>query len=391
MKQYNFDEIISREGTHTVKYDLREMFFGNDKVLPMWVADMDFRTPDFIMQAIRKRAEHEILGYTIRPESFYQSIIDWNKKRHSWNIEKEWITCSPGVVPALNMAMLAYTKPGDNVIIQPPVYHPFFHAIENSGRTILENPLQIENGRYQMDFEALESAIDENTSMMLLSNPHNPGGTVWTKEELEQLGQICIKHNIIIISDEIHADLMMFGNQHTPLASISPEIAEITVTAMAPSKTFNIAALATSYLVVSNKTLLDKFNTVLEQIHVGMGNVFGTVALEAAYNHGEEWLNQLLSYLENNIRFVEEFFKSECPQVKVMVPEATYLVMLDFSALNLENEELKKLMTETALIGMNDGASFGKQGDGFQRLNIASPLSVVTDAVNRIKNAINTL
>jgi cystathionine beta-lyase len=391
MKKYNFDELISRKGTHSIKYDLREKLFGNKDVLPMWVADMDFRTPDFVMDAIRERAAHEILGYTLRPESFYEAIINWNLRKHGWQIKKEWITFSPGVVPAVNMAIMAFTKPGDKVIIQPPVYHPFFSAVTNNGREILDNPLKIEQGRFMMDFEDLESRIDDRTSMILLSSPHNPGGTVWHKRELERLGTICKKHGITIISDEIHADLVLFDNKHTPLASISPELAEITVTAMAPSKTFNMAALATSYVVSSNPHLLKKFNHVMEQVHVGMGNVFGTVALEAAYNHGSEWLEQLLDYLEDNIRYVEDFVAKNIPEVKLMIPEATYLLMLDFRALNLTNKELRELMTRQAEVAMNDGASFGKNGDGFQRMNIACPRATLKDGLQRIKNAIDTL
>ncbi len=391
MKQYNFDEIIPREGTYSVKYDLREEYFGNPDVLPMWVADMDFRTPDFIMEAIRQRASHEILGYTIHPPSFFEAIINWNRKRHHWELKREWITFCPGVVPAVNMAIMAYSRPGDKIIVQPPVYHPFFHSITAHGRKVLENPLKIENGRYVMDYQDLENKIDHRTSMILLSSPHNPGGTVWQPEELEALGAICKKHGVVIVSDEIHADLTLFGNKHVPLASLSPELADITVTTMAPSKTFNIAALATSYVISSNEELLKKFNTVLEQVHVGMGNVFGTVALEAAYNHGEQWLQQLIEYLEGNVRFVEDFVEQNMPRVKVMVPQATYLVMLDFRELGLSGSDLKKLMLEKAGVAMNDGASFGRQGLGFQRMNVACPCSLVEQGLRKILQAVNSL
>lgn len=391
MKKYNFDEIINREGTHSIKYALREKLFGNKDALPLWVADMDFRTPDFVMDAIRERASHEVLGYTIRPESFYESIINWNRRKHGWEIKREWISYSPGVVPAVNMAIMAFSKPGDKVIVQPPVYHPFFHAIRNNDREVLENPLKLNNGRFEMDFDDLESKIDDRTSMILLSSPHNPGGTVWHAEELRRLGDICRKHGIIIISDEIHADLVLYDNKHTPLASISPEIADITVTAMAPSKTFNLAALATSYVVATNPELLKKFNKVLEQVHVYMGNVFGTVALEAAYNHGSEWLEQLLDYLEDNIDFVDEYVKKNIPGVEVIIPEATYLVMLDFRKLGLDNKSLKDLMIHKAGVAMNDGASFGKEGDGFQRMNVACPRSVLEEGLQKIEKAVRGL
>lgn len=391
MKKYNFDEIIPREGTHSVKYALREKLFGNKDALPLWVADMDFRTPDFVMDAIRERADHEVLGYTIRPDSFFEAIINWNRRKHGWEIKKEWISFSPGVVPAVNMAIMAYSKPGDKVIVQPPVYHPFFQAIKNNDREVLENPLKLNNGRFEMDFDDLESKIDDRTSMILLSSPHNPGGTVWHAKELHRLGEICRKHGIIIISDEIHSDLVLYDNKHTPLASISPEIADITVTAMAPSKTFNLAALATSYVVASNPELLKKFNKVLEQLHINMGNVFGTVALEAAYNHGSEWLEQLLDYLENNIDFVDDYVRKNIPGVEVIIPEATYLVMLDFRKLGLDNESLKDLMIHKAGVAMNDGASFGKQGDGFQRMNVACPKAILEEGLQKIEKAVKSL
>ncbi|MGM0566781.1 MAG: MalY/PatB family protein [Bacteroidota bacterium] len=390
-KKYNFDEVLSRQGTDSIKYDLREKLFGNSTVLPMWVADMEFRTPDFVMEAIRKRAEHEILGYTLRPDSFYEAIINWNRRKHGWDIKREWISFSPGVVPAVNMAIMAFSEPGDEVIVQPPVYHPFFSAITNNDRKILENPLKEKNSRFVMDFDDLESKITDRTKMILLSSPHNPGGTVWYKEELEKLGEICRNNNIIIVSDEIHADLVLYDNKHTPLASISPEIADITLTAMAPSKTFNLAALATSYVVASNPEILNKFNKVLEQVHIGMGNVFGAVALEAAYNYGSEWLEQLLDYLEDNIDYTIGFVNERIPGVSVMIPEATYLVLLDFRELNLSNQDLKDLMIHTAGVAMNDGASFGKQGDGYQRLNVACPRAMLQEALQRIEKAVKKI
>lgn len=388
MKKYNFDEVIPRHGTNSVKYDFRERVFGKEDVIPMWVADMDFRTPDFIMNAIRERTEHEILGYTVRPESFYEAIINWNLRKHGWQIKKEWLSFSPGVVPAVNMAVMAFSQPGDKIIIQPPVYHPFFHAIKNHDREVLENPLKLVNGRFTMDFDDLRNKIDDKTRMILLSSPHNPGGTVWHKSELEELGKICKENGITIISDEIHADLILYDNKHTPLASISQELADITVTTMAPSKTFNLAGLSTSYVIASNPELLKQYNKALEKTHVWHGNIFGSVALQAAYYHGSEWLEQLLDYVEANIDFVDRFFKENVPQVKVIIPEATYLVMLDFRELGLSNNELKKLMIEKAGVGMNDGASFGEQGDGFQRMNVACPKATVERAVNQIADAI---
>ncbi|MCF8233113.1 MAG: PatB family C-S lyase [Bacteroidales bacterium] len=388
MKKYNFDEIIPREGTNSVKYDFRKRMFGKEDVIPMWVADMDFRTPDFVMEAIRQRTNHEILGYTIRPDSFYEAIINWNRRKHGWEIQKDWISFSPGVVPAVNMAIMAFSSPGDKIIVQPPVYHPFFHSIENHGREILRNHLKLENGRFNMDFEDLRKKIDNKTSMILLSSPHNPGGSVWHKSELEELGHICKENGVTIISDEIHADLILFENKHTPLASISKELADITVTTMAPSKTFNLAGMSTSYVIASNPELLKKYNKALEKTHVWHGNIFGSIALQAAYNKGSDWLEQVLDYIEENINLVDRFFRENLPEVKVIIPEATYLVMLDFRQLGLSNKELKRLMIEEAGVGMNDGASFGKEGDGFQRMNVSCPRAIVEKALHNIEKAI---
>jgi len=270
----------------------------------------------------------------------FERLTRRNLRKHGWKLEREWLSFSPGVVPAVNMAVMAFSEPGDKIIIQPPVYHPFYHAITNHNRKILKNPLKLQNGRFHMDFEDLKSKIDDKTRMILLSSPHNPGGSVWHKSELEELGHICKEHGITIISDEIHADLILYDNKHTPLASISKELADITVTTMAPSKTFNLAGLSTSYVIASNPELLKKYNKALEKTHVWHGNIFGSVALQAAYNHGSDWLEQLLDYVEGNIDFVDRFFKENLPEVKVIIPEATYLIMLDFRELGLSNEAL---------------------------------------------------
>jgi cystathionine beta-lyase len=295
---YNFDKIIQRENTACVKYDLRKAFFGNDTILPLWVADMDFETPDFIREAVIKRASHPVYGYTFRTESFSQSIVDWMRKRHHWEIKKEWVSFSPGVVPALNMAVLAFTKPGDKVIVQPPVYFPFFTAVKNHGRELVYNQLIEKDGRYEMDFDDLEKKADEKTRLLLLCHPHNPVGRLWGKKELETLVDICARKNILIISDEIHSDLMLNGNVHIPLATLSQKAADISLTCIAPSKTFNLAGLSTSALIIPNENLKKEYEKILDHLHVGMGNIFGITSLEAAYNHGEEWLDQLLQYLK---------------------------------------------------------------------------------------------
>lgn len=386
MKTYNFDEIIDRTNTNCIKYDGRKSFFGTPDVLPLWVADMDFKTPDFIVEAIRKRTEHEIFGYTFRPESYSQSIVNWLKRRHNWEIKPEWITFSPGVVAGLTMAIEALSKPGEGVIVQPPVYFPFFDSVKGSGRQMIENPLKLLNGRYYFDLDDLKQKITPSTKLLLLSNPHNPGGMAWTKEELTALANICLENKIVIISDEIHSDLIFDGFKHTPLAGISEEIAQNSVICMAPSKTFNTAGLTTSFLVIPNRRHLVAYERVMRLPHLHMGNIFGTVALEAAYTYGEEWLSQLLKYLEENYKLLEEFFRKNLPEIQVMKPEATYLIWVDFSACGLNDEQLNQKLIDAG-IGLNRGVQFGKQGSGFMRINIGCPRSTLQEALIRISKA----
>ena len=386
MKIYNFDELIDRTHTNCIKYDARKAFFGNADVIPLWVADMDFKTPDFIVDAIKKRAEHELFGYTFRSESYTQSIVDWLKRRHQWEIKPEWISFSPGVVAGLTLAIEAFSKPGDGVIIQPPVYFPFFDSVKGTGRELIENPLQIVNGRYRFDLDDLRRKITPKTRLLLLSNPHNPGGMAWNKEELTSLAQICLENKVLIISDEIHSDLIFEGFHHTPLAGISEEIAQNCVVCMAPSKTFNTAGLTTSFLVIPNKRHFAAYERVMKLPHLHMGNIFGSVALEAAYRYGDEWLMQLIKYLHGNYSFLESFFKNNLPEVKVMKPEATYLIWIDFSAFGLSDELINQKLLDAG-VGLNRGVQFGKQGSGFMRMNIGCPRSVLTDALMRIQKA----
>ena len=388
MKIYNFDELIDRTNTNSIKYDARKMFFGNGEVLPLWVADMDFRTPDFIVDAIKKRAEHEVFGYTFRGESYNQSIVDWLKRRHNWEIKPEWITFSPGVVAGLTIAIEALSKPGDGVIVQPPVYFPFFDSVKGTGREMIENPLKLEHGRYYFDLDDLKKKIIPSTRLLLLSNPHNPGGMAWNDQELKALAQICLENKIVIISDEIHSDLIFDGFKHTPLAGISEEIAQNCVICMAPSKTFNTAGLTTSFLVIPNKRHFVAYERVMRLPHLHMGNIFGTAALEAAFTHGDEWLAQLMAYLKGNYYFLEEFFAKNLPGVNVMKPEATYLIWLDFSAFGLTDEVLNQKLIDGG-IGLNRGTQFGKQGSGFMRINIGCPRSILEEALERIKQALS--
>ncbi|MCO5255521.1 MAG: PatB family C-S lyase [Lentimicrobium sp.] len=386
--QYNFDEIIDRGNTACVKYDLRKFFFGNNEVIPMWVADMDFRTPDFVMDAIRKRAAHEVLGYSIRTDSYFDALTAWIQRRHHWRTEREWIAFSPGIVPAVNMAVLAFTLRRDKVIIQPPVYFPFFDAVKNHNRKLVYNQLIMENGRYRMNYENLEQLCRDGARMLILSNPHNPAGNAWRADELQRMADICLKYNVLMISDEIHCDLVNRGYKHTVLASLSPEIAANTVTMVAPSKTFNLAGMATSSVIISNPSLMKRFRKVLDGLHIEMGNLFGNVAAEAAYMHGDAWLEQLLDYIDGNIHTLIEFAETHLPQVKVIRPEATYMAWLDFSQTGMSDAELKKFTIEEAGLGLNEGTQFGPGGDGYMRMNLACPRPVLMKALKQLKHAL---
>ena len=387
MKKYNFDEIIEREGTNCMKYDARKHFFETDDLLPLWVADMDFKTPDFIADAIKKRAEHELFGYSFRPDSYYEAIINWMKRRHNWEIQKNRISFSPGVVAGLTIAIETFSKPGDGVIVQPPVYFPFFDCVKGTNRKMVENPLKLVNGRYTFDFDDLSSKIDKNTKLLLLSNPQNPGGMVWTREELTQLATFCAENEIMVISDEIHSDLIYSKQKHIPIASISDEIAQNSMVLMAPSKTFNVAGLSSSVVVIPNRAKFVKYERALGVGHLGMGNIFGTVALEAAYTNGDNWLEQLLNYLWENYKTLESFFEMHLPKAKVMRPEATFLAWIDFSEYGMNSNELFKFTIEQAKVGLNSGAKFGKGGEGWLRLNFGCPHEVLLEALNRLKSA----
>jgi len=387
--RYDFDMLVPREATSCVKYDLRGKIFGRHDVIPMWVADMDFRTPDFILEAIRRRLQHEMLGYTFIADTFYDVIINWNAKRHGWKTKREWISFSPGVVPALNLLVMSLTQPGDKILVQPPVYFPFFSAVKNHGRSLIFNPLKYEQGQYHMDFSHLVSCLNDRVSMVILCNPHNPTGNVWEKEVLMQLAKLCMERNIIMLSDEIHSDLVYPGHKHIPLASLSGEIADMTVTCMAPSKTFNLAGMSTSYLIIPNPEIRNKYEAMLERVHVGAGNIFGFTALEAAYNEGEEWLEQLMEYLEGNLRFLTDFLSSEIPLIKAVKPAATYMVWLDCRELGLDSKSLRDFIIGKAGLGLSDGPLFGEEGEGFQRINIACPRSLLEKALCQLRDAVN--
>lgn len=382
---YNFDKIVDRLNTDNVKYDLREAYFGKSDVLPMWVADMDFETPDFIQEAIRKRAWHPIYGYSFRPEAYFTSIVKWVERRHHWKLEKDWILFSPGIVPALNMATLTYTKPGDGILVQPPVYFPFFSAVNNHNRKLIENQLVYQDGKYNIDFNDFEKKA-KDAKLFFLSNPHNPVGRLWTKDELQKMGKICVENDVIIIADEIHCDLVLPGYKYIPMASLSKEISAKTVTCIAPSKTFNLAGMATSSLVIEDEGLRKQFAQTIDHVHVGSGNLFGNVASIAAYTHGDQWLDELLNYIDNNFKLLGNFIEREIPDLQLIKAEATYLAWIDFSKTGLTDEEIKQKLLNEAQLGLSPGPVFGRGGEGFQRMNLATPKVNVLSALDRLKS-----
>ncbi|MEN8201883.1 MAG: PatB family C-S lyase [Bacteroidota bacterium] len=386
---YDFDKLIDRKDTASVKYDLTEKLFGRSDVLPMWVADMDFEVPEFIIEALSERIKHRVFGYTFRPDSFFETIASWISRRHGWDIGPETIAFSPGIVPALNMCIIEFTDPGDAVVVQPPVYFPFFSAVSNHGRKLIHNQLLEENGHYMIDYDALEESFRKGAKMFFLCNPHNPVGRVWTRTELERLADLCVRYQVLVVSDEIHSDLVLGGRKHIPLASLDKEIADLTLTCMAPSKTFNLAGLYTSMVIATNPELKKRYEIVLDAVHVGGDNIFGQLALEAAYTYGDEWLDQLLVYLEKNYQLLYRQLTSSVPGLIVSPLEATYLVWLDFSFLGKSDSELKEFMIRQAGLGLNDGPMFGPGGEQHQRMNIATPHSVLEEGIGRLILAVN--
>lgn len=389
MKHYNFDEIIDRKGTSCVKYDgLKNAYQGKENLIPLWVADMDFATPDFIVEALKKRCEHPVFGYTFDDDEYYESIQTWLDYKYHWKTEREWISYIPGIVKGIGLAVQCFTQPGDKVIIQPPVYHPFRLVPTRMGREVVYNPLKLEDGIYKMDFEQLESLIDKDCKMLILSNPHNPGGVVWEKEALVKLAQICSAHGILVISDEIHAEMTYPQFRHHPFATVSEEAAACSVTFMAPSKTFNIAGIVSSYALVPDSRIREKFYSFLEAGELNAGTIFAFTATKAAYTYGAEWLQQMRSYVIENVNFVDEYLKKNIPQIKVYRPQASFLVWLDCRELKLTQPELVQLFEDKAGLALNDGTMFGKEGEGFMRLNIGCPRSILNKALESLKKAI---
>ena len=387
---YNFDEVVCRKHTDALKLEALAPRWGRTDLLPMWVADMDFKTPPFIVEVMKKRMECEVFGYTAKPESWYEAIISWQKRRHKWTITKEMISFVPGVVPALAMAVQAFTQRGEKVMIQQPVYNPFAQVIRNNHRELVNCPLELKDGQYYINFKLFEKKI-KGCKLFLFCHPHNPGGRVWTREELKKVATICAQNNVIIVADEIHADLTLLPYEHIPFASVSEEAKQNSVVFASPSKAFNMAGLATSYAVIANPTLRRRFESYVEGNELAAGNVFAFNTVVAAYNKGEEWLQQMLTYVQGNIDEVVSYIKENIPQLKAIIPQASYLVFIDFSALQLNQKDIVALCTNRAHLALNDGSIYGEEGNGYMRINLACPRSVVRQALAQLKDAITSI
>ena len=383
---YDFDKIIDRSGSGDLKHEVLKERYGRSDLLPLWVADMDFETPQFITDALRQRLDHSLFGYTVVPDELWTSIIQWIRDHHQWEVKREWLTYIPGIVKGIGMAINVFVKEDEKVIIQPPVYHPFRLTPEGNGRKVVYNPLKEVNGTYKMDFEQLAEVVDDKCRLLILSNPHNPAGVCWPKETLQRLAHFCFEHNIIVISDEIHADMALFGNKHIPFASVSDEAAQISITFGAPSKTFNIAGIVSSYAIVPNDSLRRRFYTWLEANELNDPPLFSPIATIAAYTQGEDYRQQMLRYIEDNIRFVENYCREHLPKIKPWRPQASFLVWLDCRDLGLSHDALVDLFVNRAHLALNDGAMFGIGGSGFMRLNVGAPRSVLRQALNQLSN-----
>ncbi|MCM1518311.1 MAG: PatB family C-S lyase [Pseudoflavonifractor sp.] len=385
MGKYNFDTVIDRHGSGALKTDVLEERYGRGDLLAAWVADMDFATPDFIIEALKSRLDHPILGYTKEPCDYRPSIIDWEKKLHNWEIKPEWISYIPGIVKGIGMVINVFTNHGDNVVIMPPVYHPFRIVSELNGRNVINAPLIMDGtGRYKMNYDVLEGLPDKG-GVLLLSNPHNPGGTMWSREELARLAEICVKKNLLVVSDEIHADMALWGKRHVPFATVSDEAAGNSITFCAPSKTFNIPGIVSSFSVISNDALRTRFYGWLGANELNDAPMLSPIATIAAYRKGDDWRKEMLSYIEENIRYVEKFFAEEINGIKVIRPDASFLVWLDCRELGLDHDRLVDLFVNKARLALNDGEMFGHEGAGFMRLNVATPRAVLTEIMGRIK------
>lgn len=386
--QYDFDTPIDRTHTWSIKHDFKKENGKADDILPLWVADMDFRSPDSVVEALKKAVDHGIFGYSRADESYFDAVAAWYQKRHHLTLQPEWMTCTPGIVFALSIAVRAFTQEGDAVLIQPPVYHPFSRAILRNKRTLVENPLVLKDGHYEMDLEDLkQKVLDEHVKLMILCNPHNPVGRVWTREELTALADICLRHHVYVISDEIHGDFVWQGHEQTPYASISEEACLHSMMCTAPSKTFNLAGMATSNLFIPDPEMRRKFRSELLDVGQENMNRLGLFACRAAYEGGGEWLDQLIGYLAGNLALVRDFCKNRVPQIQLVEPEGTYLAWLDCRELGMTDDELMAFFSDEAKVWLDPGTHSGEQGSGFMRFNLGSSRSVIAQALDQIEAA----
>lgn len=389
MKQYNFDEVIDRLGSNDLKHGALMPRWGRNDLLPLWVADMDFATPDFVVEALKKRLEHPIFGYTMDPEDYVPSIIDWINDHHGWTVRPEWLSFIPGIVKGIGFVVNVFCKADEKVIIQPPVYHPFRITPEENGREVVYNPLKLlEDGRYAMDFDNLEQVCDDKCRVIIISNPHNPAGICWDAETLRRLADFAFAHGLIVVSDEIHSDMALFGHQFIPFASVSEHAAAVAISFGAPTKTFNMAGIVSSYAIVPNPELRKPFYQWLKANELNEPTLFAPIATVAAFRKGEEWRKQMIRYVEENIKFVEEFCRERIPQIKPLRPEASFLVWLNCRDLHLSHDELLDLFIDKAHLALNDGEMFGQGGEGFMRLNVGTPRSVLQQALEQLEKAV---
>lgn len=382
-----FDRIVERRNTNSYKWDFCKELTGYTNLLPMWLADMDFLSPPKIIEAIKTRADHGLFGYTITPESYYEAFIQWVKRRYSWDIKREWITVTPDVLRAIVFAIHAYTNLGDKVVIQPPVYYPFTKLILNNGRQVLENQLKFDGQQYFMDYEHLEEVIDSRTKMFILCNPHNPIGRSWTTEELRKLGEICSRHGLLIVSDEIHSDLVFEGYQHVPFAKISKQTGNMTITCNSASKTFNLSGTCIANVIIEDKKLRIYYKNICESLWTKMVNIFSILAAETGYRFCGQWLEQVMQYIYDNYLLLKDYLDSEIPKIAVVELQATYLAWLNFRNTGLTSEKLNRLLREEAEVWLDEGRIFGAGGDLFQRMNIACPRSILQESLSRMKKA----
>jgi cystathionine beta-lyase len=394
--KYDFDRLIDRRDSFSLKWSKEALYKvfekDNDDLLPLWVADMDFECPKPVVDAIIKEAEGRVYGYNWHNTPKYlDAVTGWMERRHHWKVDPKWIVYSPGIVPAINMLIQTFSNIGDKIIVQPPVYYPFFSAVTENGRKLLLNQLHYENQKYSFDYEDFEEkAKDSLTKIFILCSPHNPVGRVWTKEELKKLGDICLEHDILMIVDEIHHDLILPGNKHTVFSTISEEFEQKSVICTAPSKTFNLAGLQVSNIIIPNEKLRPSFiHTIVNKNGIEIPKSFGIVAMIAAYNEGEEWLDQVLRYINLNFLFLKKSVENNLPGVKYIEPEGTYLAWVDFNSLGLSDENLKDLILNKANVALDDGKLFGLGGEGFQRINVACPKLILEETMNRIKRIVN--